>query len=202
MFALSWCISSRPGNQLLEVPVSSRNHPARVLALSPVHPELSRRRRLVGGTGHHGLLRAQTACGCFWLVAFARSSKPRRRMVPWIVSLSLLICKVIQGAHVGLIEVLFVLGIKIVADKGEIEARSRALRDHIHAIQITDAIIVDHGRHGLLGDRKGQSIDIAPFGCQAGIPDEVSDDGFSLISGHRCKASADRMNDRKADPWP
>ena len=42
----------------IEVPVSSRNHPARVLALSPVHPELSRRRRLVGGTWHHGLLRA------------------------------------------------------------------------------------------------------------------------------------------------
>jgi hypothetical protein len=27
--------------------------------------QLSRRRRLVSGTGHLGLLRAQTACGCF-----------------------------------------------------------------------------------------------------------------------------------------
>jgi hypothetical protein len=104
-------------------------------------------------------------CGCFSLVAFTR--KARRRVFPWIASLSLLICIVIQGAHVGLIEVLFVLGIKIVADIGEFEAGSRALRDHIHAIQITDAIIVDHGRDSLLGDRKGPSLDIAPFGCQA-----------------------------------
>src|SRR3984893_1307989 len=64
---------------------------------------------------------------CFWLMAF--TPKPRRRVFPWIASLSLLISIVIQSAHVGLIEVLFVLGLEIVADVGDVEARSCALRD-------------------------------------------------------------------------
>src|SRR3984893_5840386 len=38
-------------NQLQGVPVPSGNHPAGDLALRPVYPELSRRRRFVGGTG-------------------------------------------------------------------------------------------------------------------------------------------------------
>src|ERR1700730_9776924 len=38
-------------NQLQRVPVPSGNHPAGDLALRPVYPELSRRRRFVGGTG-------------------------------------------------------------------------------------------------------------------------------------------------------
>src|SRR6202035_2689668 len=87
---------------------------------------------------------------CVWLMAFTR--KPRRRVFPWIASLSLFISIVIQSAHVGLIEVLFVLGLEIVADVGDVEARSCALRDQIHEIQIADTIIVDHGRDGLLGD--------------------------------------------------
>src|ERR1700730_7432074 len=86
----------------------------------------------------------------FGLMAFTR--KPRRRMFPWIAFLSLFISIVIQSAHVGSIEVLFVLGLEIVADVGEVEAGTRALRDQIYAIQIADAIIVDHRRDGLLGD--------------------------------------------------
>jgi hypothetical protein len=47
-------------NQLQGVPVPSRHYPAGDLALSPVHTELSRRRRFVGGTPHHGLLYYET----------------------------------------------------------------------------------------------------------------------------------------------
>jgi hypothetical protein len=38
------------------------------------------------------------------------------------------------------------------ADVGEVEAGTCALRDQIYAIQIADAIIVDHRRDGLPGD--------------------------------------------------
>jgi hypothetical protein len=86
----------------------------------------------------------------FGLMAFTR--KPRRRVFPWIASLSLLISIMIQSAHVGLIEVLFVPGLEIVADVGEVEAGTCALRDQIYAIRIADAIIVDHRRDGLPGD--------------------------------------------------
>ena len=72
--------------------------------------------------------------------------------MPGIAFLGRLICVAIQRAHVGLIEVLFVLGTEFVADIGEIEAGSCALRDQIHAVEIADAIIVDHGRDGLLGN--------------------------------------------------
>jgi hypothetical protein len=82
-----------------------------------------------------------------------------------------------------LIEVLFVLGTEIVADIGEVEACSCALRGQIHAIEIADAVIVDQGRDSLLGDRQGQPINIAPFGPQARIPNNVSDDAVSAISG-------------------
>src|ERR1700724_4819142 len=41
----------------------SRNHPARDLALYSVHAELPRRRRFVGGTRDHGLLRDRPALG-------------------------------------------------------------------------------------------------------------------------------------------
>src|SRR3984893_9833938 len=50
-------------NQLQRVPVPSGNHPAGDLALRPVYPELSRRRRFVGGTRYHGVLRNCPALG-------------------------------------------------------------------------------------------------------------------------------------------
>jgi hypothetical protein len=57
-------------NQLLRLSLSARNHPAGDLALRPVYPELSRRRRFVGGTRDHGLLRNCSALGePFWAVS-------------------------------------------------------------------------------------------------------------------------------------
>src|ERR1700730_7364667 len=50
-------------NQPQGVPVPSGNHPAGDLALCPVYPELSRRRRFVGGTRYHGVLRNCPALG-------------------------------------------------------------------------------------------------------------------------------------------
>src|ERR1700720_3077310 len=50
-------------NQPQGVPVPSGNHPAGDLALRPVYPELSRRRRFVGGTRYHGVLRNCPALG-------------------------------------------------------------------------------------------------------------------------------------------
>jgi hypothetical protein len=45
------------------VPVPSGNHPAGDLALRPVYSELPRRRRFVGGTRYHGVLRNWLALG-------------------------------------------------------------------------------------------------------------------------------------------
>jgi site-specific DNA recombinase len=50
-------------NQLQPVSLPARDHSAGDLALSPVHLELPRRRRFVGGTRHHGLLRDHSALG-------------------------------------------------------------------------------------------------------------------------------------------
>ena len=60
-----WRLSSQGDeeNQLQRVPIPSRNHPAGNLALCPVYPELSRRRRFIGGTRHYGLLRDRSALG-------------------------------------------------------------------------------------------------------------------------------------------
>src|ERR1700736_1879402 len=50
-------------NQLQGVPVPSGNHPAGDLALRPVYPDLSRRRRFVEGTRYHAVLRNCSALG-------------------------------------------------------------------------------------------------------------------------------------------
>src|ERR1700677_1187394 len=49
--------------QLRQIPIPARDHSAGDLALYPFHLELARRRRFVGGTRDHGLLRNHSALG-------------------------------------------------------------------------------------------------------------------------------------------
>src|SRR3984893_10175426 len=100
-------------------------------------------------------------------------------MLPRVTHRCLLVGETIQSAHVSLVELLLVLCLKVVADVSDVEACASALHLQINPIEIAKAYVVDHYRDGLAGNRKGCPLHIAPFGCQAGIANDISDVALS-----------------------
>src|ERR1700730_4089990 len=128
---------------------------------------------------------------CVWLMAFTR--KPRRRVFPWIASLSLFISIVIQSAHVGLTP-RYADGQEEVRSTGypplAIQGNAPARYDHVH-VRVMRHCRAPGVQHGGYADPcaqvfwTGRDLDHRLGRC---LEQDIVDDSLVLIRDVRDRA--------------
>src|SRR4029077_4651298 len=97
----------------------------------------------------------------------------RRRFVPVIAGLALVVAVLEQGAHVSLVEGPFVRQGEVIVDVSKVEADAITLSGDIHAIGIVDAARGCHGGNGLRGDRQRLTLYFLLGPEEATIPKDI-----------------------------
>src|SRR5262245_33029008 len=99
----------------------------------------------------------------------------RRRLVPVIARLALIVSVRKQCAHVPLIEGSFVTQSKVAIEVGKVKADAITLGGNIHPIGVVDAACGRHGRDRLRGDRKRAAFYVLFRAEKTAIPKNIGD---------------------------